>query len=161
MQGSDNHDSNLVREEVKVTQTVVQVQKRRCACGWSEDKLRGFLRRHEYPTWRCCELHSGEEPGETVPQSVYPKCSALPTGDWFAQQQHECCTPKPLDYAVREWVCGAGTYQYATANAAKLKEEKQWTVKERYCSGKRCNEPDFPSASPLGMWFPIFLRVTR
>ena len=52
-----------------------------------------FLRRHEYRTWRCCQLHSDENPGETIPQSAYPKCSPLPTGDWRTQQQHECCTP--------------------------------------------------------------------
>ena len=56
-----------------------------------------FLRRHEYPPWRCCELHSGENPGETIPQSAYPKCTPLPTGDWCTQQPHGCCTPEQLE----------------------------------------------------------------
>ena len=30
---------------------------------------------------------------ETIPQSAYPKCSPLSTGDWCTQQQHEWCTP--------------------------------------------------------------------
>ena len=29
-----------------------------------------WLRRHEYPTGRCCELHSGENPAEIIPQSA-------------------------------------------------------------------------------------------
>ena len=48
----------------------------------------------EYPTWRCCDLRSGENPGETIPQSAYPKCPPLATGDWCTQQQQECCTPR-------------------------------------------------------------------
>ena len=65
-----------------------------------------FLRcRQEYPTWRCCESHSRDEPGKNIPQSAYPKCSPLPTGDWCTQQQHKFCTPEQLDYTVREWVC--------------------------------------------------------
>ena len=62
------------------------------------------LWRHEYPTWRGCELRSGGNPGNTIPQSAYPRCSPLPTGDWCTQQQLECCTPKQPDYAVREYI---------------------------------------------------------
>ena len=92
-----------------------------------------LLRRHEYPTWRCCELHLGYKNREKpfIPQSAYPKCSPLPTGDWRARQQHECCTPEQLDYAVRERVCSAGTYQYATANAVNQKVKNQSDIKGR------------------------------
>ena len=46
-----------------------------------------------------------ETPGETIPQPAYPKCSPLLTEDSCTQQQHECCTPGQLGYAVRGWVC--------------------------------------------------------
>ena len=45
-----------------------------------------LLRRHEYPTWRCCVVHSGEDPGDTIPQ-----CPPLPTGDG--------CTPSRMSGA--------------------------------------------------------------
>ena len=64
---------------------------------------------------------------ETIPQSVYPKCPPLSTRDWCTQRQHEYCNPEQLDYAVRKWVCSAGTHRYATANAAKSCEVKQKT----------------------------------
>ena len=40
--------------------------------------------------------------------------------------------PKQLDYAEHGWVCSAGTDRYATANAARIKEENQRTIKQRY-----------------------------
>ena len=50
------------------------------------------------------------------------------------QQQHECCTPGQVDYAVREWVCIAGTYRYATAYAANQKSKKPWPPSLRHVS---------------------------
>ena len=61
---------------------------------------------------------------ESNPLSAHARCPALPTGDWRTRQQHGYCTPKQLDYKVREWVCSAGTYQYATANTAE--SQKKW-----------------------------------
>ena len=45
-------------------------------------------------------------------------------GDWWTHQQHAHCTPGQLDYAVREWVCSAGTYRDATASTADHKSRK-------------------------------------
>ena len=92
------------------------------ACCWQIGRFQGLvndacpvtcvfclclLQRHKYPTWRCCESRSGEEPGRPFRSlrtlSAQP---SLPTGDWRTQQQqHECCTPAQLDYTVPEWVC--------------------------------------------------------
>ena len=60
-----------------------------------------LLWRHEHPTWRCCELHSGEIL-ETIPQSAYPKCPPLPTGDRCSKQQHELLHPRAASYTVRD-----------------------------------------------------------
>ena len=81
----------------------------------------------EYPPWRCCASHSGEEEktGETIPQSAYPKCPPLPIGDWCAQLQHQCCTSEQLDYAVREWVCSAPTTLCATPSTMSVAPPEQ------------------------------------
>ena len=52
------------------------------------DSFPAPLWRYEYPTRRCCETHSGEDPGETIPQSAYPKRSSFPIGDWCTRQQN-------------------------------------------------------------------------
>ena len=56
-----------------------------------------WLRRHEYPTWRCCQLRLGENPRETIPQSAYPKCPPLPTRDWCRNE------PKPFFQCEQGW----------------------------------------------------------
>ena len=59
------------------------------------------LRRQEYPTRRCCELRSGENPRETIPRPACPKCSPLPTGDWGTQRQHmSVAPPERLDHGL-------------------------------------------------------------
>ena len=82
-----------------------------------------WLRRHEYPTGRCCESRSGEEPGR-----VFRNLRALSAHPSRLGQQHECLAPEQLDYAVREWVCSTGTYRHATADAGESKEENQRTA---------------------------------
>ena len=47
-----------------------------------------LLLRHEYPTWRCCELHSGETPEETIPQSAYPAAARV----LHPRAARLCCT---------------------------------------------------------------------
>ena len=70
------------------------------------------VQRHEYPTWRCCEPRTGENTGKTVPQSAFPKCSPLPSGDWCTRCTYWCTL-------------------YATANAANPKVEKCLGPKKR------------------------------